>query len=306
MNRKLKNTLALLAVFILILIAGGVYTFVVQKGKIDDRDKKIKTLKAKAEDPETLKRQLENVKKRAAELDSVLALRKFNIPKSLTQTRFYDFVNNVTRNYSQYSHVNMEYVNYFKTDNFQYYEYKITGKATFNDLYKLIYAIEQSKELKKIKSVKMNNFVEVDEESIPHYLVSFTILTDVYFSDNDRFATSKIKENRLKANPIYDIFYPLIRNEIPPNTEHLLDVQAAELLALIPDGAYIADADGNTYLLWEGDQVYLGYLTKIDYDKNEVHFILNKGGIIEKVTLTLDNTNDNKDNKEQKPKSDKK
>ena len=40
--------------------------------------------------------------------------------------------------------------------------------------------------------------------------------------------------------------------------------------------------------MWEGDQVYLGYLTEIDYDKNEVHFVLNKGGIIEKVTLELD------------------
>ena len=83
-------------------------------------------------------------------------------------------------------------------------------------------------------------------------------------------------------------FYPLIRNEIPPNIDDLLDVQAAQLLALIPEGAFIADSKGVTYLLWEGDQVYLGYLTEIDYDKNEVHFVLNKGGIIEKVTLELD------------------
>jgi hypothetical protein len=40
-------------------------------------------------------------------------------------------------------------------------------------------------------------------------------------------------------------------------------------------------------LVWEGEQVYLGYLTKIDYDNNSVSFILNKGGIIEKVTLEL-------------------
>jgi hypothetical protein len=32
----------------------------------------------------------------------------------------------------------------------------------------------------------------------------------------------------------------------------------------------------------------LGYLTKIDYDNNTVDFILNKGGIIEKVTLELE------------------
>jgi len=80
----------------------------------------------------------------------------------------------------------------------------------------------------------------------------------------------------------------LIRNEIPPNVDELLDVQGAKLLALIPEGAFVADTKGNTYLVWEGEQVYLGYLTKIDYDNNSVSFILNKGGIIEKVTLELE------------------
>ena len=97
-----------------------------------------------------------------------------------------------------------------------------------------------------------------------------------------------MKENRLRPNPLYDVFYPLIRNEIPPNTNNLLDVQTAQLLALIPEGAFLSDANGTTYLLWEGDPVYLGYLTKIDYENNKVSFILNKGGIIEKVDLLLE------------------
>lgn len=300
MDRKLKNTLVLIIILVLLIAAGGVYSFVIQKGKIKDRDEKIKELKVRAENPENLMKQLESVKKQAAELDSILALRKFNIPKNLAQTRFFDFVNKVSRNFTPFTHVDIQYKNLLNNKNFHNYLYKLSGKASFNDLYKLIYAIERSKELKKIESVNMNNIVEVDDDEIPHYLVSFSMKVSVYFSDNDRFSTSKIKENRLKANPIYNVFYPLIRKEIPPNTEHLLDVQSAELLALIPDGAYLADAQGNAYLLWEGDKVYLGYLTKIDYDKNEVHFILNKGGIIEKVILTLEKEND------QKSKSDKK
>ena len=42
------------------------------------------------------------------------------------------------------------------------------------------------------------------------------------------------------------------------------------------------------YMLWEGDEVYLGYLTKINYENNTVAFVLNKGGIIEKVQLQLE------------------
>ena len=70
-----------------------------------------------------------------------------------------------------------------------------------------------------------------------------------------------------------------------------MDVQNATLLALIPDGAFIADGQGTTYLLWEGDQVYLGYLTEIDFNNNTVKFILNKGGIIDKVELSLEKEN---------------
>ncbi len=110
----------------------------------------------------------------------------------------------------------------------------------------------------------------------------------VYFSNDSRFAPEELVENDLRTGPIYDAFYPLIRNEIPPNIDGLLDVQGSKLLALIPEGAFIADSKGDTYLIWEGEQVYLGYLTQIDYEENAVSFILNKGGIIEKITLELD------------------
>jgi hypothetical protein len=168
------------------------------------------------------------------------------------------------------------------------YEYKITGGGYFNDVYKLIYAIEQSKELKKVTYLSLGNLIRTDTEGLPLFLVSFEMNAQVYYSSDNRFAPADFVENNLSTGPIYDAFYPLIRNEIPPNLDELLDVQGAKLLALIPEGAFIADTKGNTFLVWEGEQVYLGYLTMIDYNSSTVNFILNKGGIIEKVTLDLD------------------
>ena len=100
----------------------------------------------------------------------------------------------------------------------------------------------------------MTNNVKVDSDGIPHYLVTYKFNASVYYSDDNRFYVSDLKENAIVPNPAYDFFYPLIRNEIPPNNDKLLDVQSAQLLALIPDGAFLVDASGNTYLLWEGDQ----------------------------------------------------
>lgn len=288
MNKKLRSTLVLLALLLVILIAGGSYLYFVQNKDLDKKRDKLKELQAKALDPQELLSQYQALLVKSNQLDSILANREFNIPQNLSSIKFYNFVNNVTNGFSDKAQVNIEYVEQKQEKEFFYHEYKLTGFGFFNEVYNLIFAIEHSKELKKVTNVSLGNLVQTKENEIPVYLVSFTINAKTYFSSDNRFAPASFVENSLGAPTLYDAFYPLIRNEIPPNVDELLDVQGATLLALIPEGAFVADSRGNTYLIWEGEQVYLGYLTKIDYQNSRVSFILNKGGIIEKVDLELD------------------
>jgi len=288
MNKKLRSTLVLLALLLVILIAGGSYLYFIQNKDLDKKRDKLKELQAKALDPQELLSQYQALLVKSNQLDSILANREFNIPQNLSSIKFYNFVNNVTNGFSDKAQVNIEYVEQKQEKEFFYHEYKLTGFGFFNEVYNLIFAIEHSKELKKVTNVSLGNLVQTKENEIPVYLVSFTINAKTYFSSDNRFAPASFVENSLGAPTLYDAFYPLIRNEIPPNVDELLDVQGATLLALIPEGAFVADSRGNTYLIWEGEQVYLGYLTKIDYQNSRVIFILNKGGIIEKVDLELD------------------
>ena len=288
MNRKLKNTIILAVIFVLVLIGGSLFSFAYQKGEIKAKNTALKELQINQFDTQTLLQQLADLQKRSAELDSILSMRKYNIPANIPQTHFYDFINKVSFNFSPQSFVDILYENSNTLPNYNYYNYVLKGIADFNDLYSLIFAIEQSKQLKKIPYISMINFVKIDDQGMPRFLVNYKMRVKVYFGDNDRFTTDRIIENKLKPNPLYDLFYPLIRNEIPPNMDRLMDVQTGRLLALIPDGAFLTDASNQTFLLWEGDEVYLGYLTEINYDYNEVHFILNKGGIIEKVVLSIE------------------
>jgi len=287
MNKKLISTLSVLALLIIILVAGGIYIFVVQQGDLSERQEKLVELNKNVYDPVELENRYQELQRKSAELDSILANRKFNIPQNVNSIKFYNFVNDIVGNFPNETTVNIEYIGQVPDKEFFYHEYKLTGGGNYNDVYKMIYAIEQSKELKKIGTLSFTNLVKTDDE-VPLFLVNFELIAKVYFSNDTRFAPAEFVENNLSTGPIYDAFYPLIRNEIPPNVDNLLDVQGARLLALIPEGAFVADNKGNTYLVWEGEQVYLGYLTKIDYDNNTVSFILNKGGIIEQVTLQLD------------------
>lgn len=293
MNKKLRSTLGLVALLIIILAVGGIYLFMFQRGAINERQEKLNELNANVFDPEELIKRYQSLEKRSAELDSILSARTFNIPQNVSSIKFFNFINNIVSNFSSYTQVNVEYLDQVKDKEFFVHQYKLSGSGYFNEVYSLIYAIEQSKELKKINKLKLGNLIRTDKDGVPLFLVSFDMNAQIYYSSDNRFAPAVSQENNLASGPLYDAFYPLIRNEIPPNVDNLLDVQGAKLLALIPEGAFVADTKGNTYLVWEGEQVYLGYLTKIDYDNNTVSFILNKGGIIEKVTLELEKTSKN-------------
>jgi hypothetical protein len=56
---------------------------------------------------------------------------------------------------------------------------------------------------------------------------------------------------------------------------------------VIPGKAFVADQKGRIVTLEEGDEVYLGYVTRIDPEKGAVEFMLNKGGIIERAELRI-------------------
>lgn len=291
MDRKLKNTVGLLALFFMVAMIGIIYNYFVLQDEIDEKAQKVEELNKNAFDTEDLLRQLRSLKRKEAGLDSILALRKYNIPPDVPQSKFYDFINKLTFSFSSLSYVNVEYEEVKSLPNYNFYTYRVSGIAYYNEFFSLLYAIEQSKELKKVIQCSIDDNVSVDKEGVPHFKVSFTLTVTTYYSNTDRFASAKFVENNLRPNTQYDIFYPLIREQIPPNVDERLDVQTAQLLALIPDGAFLTDASGRSYVLWEGDQVYLGYLTQIDYNSNLVHFVLNKGGIIEKVTLELSTEN---------------
>lgn len=296
MNRKIKSTLGLVGLLIFILLAGGIYMFLIQHEQIKDKRTQLAKLEANHYDTDQLNRALKKATVKADVIDSILASRKFNVPQNLSSINFFNFVNKISADFSDNTKINIEYTGIHTAKEFYYYEYKISGIGTFNNLFQLVYATEHSKELKKVSTITLTNLITTDKDGMPQFLISFNLNAYIYYANNDRFSTKNFVENNLNTKPVYDLFYPLIRNDIPPNVNNLLNVQGAKLLALIPEGAFLADSKGDTYLLWEGQQVYLGYLTKIDYEHNTVNFILNKGGIIEKINLSLqkDGINKNK------------
>jgi hypothetical protein len=298
MNKKLRSTLILLVFLILILaVSIGYYSFVLGK-ELKEKSAKLNELSSKIIDEAELSLRLENLKRKSAEIDSILANKRFFVYSDLTPTYFFEFSNKVARSFSSESQINVEYLQQTSEGEFQTHNYKVSGFGLFNEVFGFLQAVEKSKSLKKIKSLSLGTIVNVDKRGVPVYHTNFDVEVKSYFTADKNFAPSQPIPDSMNKKDLYNFLYPLIRTEIPPNIYDLLDVQDARLLALLPDGAFISDNKGNTYLLSEGEEVYLGYLTKIDYNNNMVSFVLNKGGIIEKINLFLETSEISKNKKE--------
>ena len=287
MKQNNNTLIALVIVFLFISIAGSTYCFYLQKRQINNTVATLEQLKNNYADLSRINLKINAAEKKATVVDSILFSGKFTIPSNISQSKFYNFIDTWSGDHALYTFTNTEYQNKGMEKGFNYYLFKVSGSGSFDRVYGLIYAIEHSKDFMKIETAELLNNTIVDARGIPHYIVKFTLQVKEYYSQSDQYAAVNYVENNLNAPWIYDAFYPLVRNEIRPNTEHLPDVQGATLVSLVPQGAFIVDTDGNTTLMEKGDPVYLGNLMDIDYENETVTFILNKGGIIEFETLKL-------------------
>ena len=288
MHPKIKNSIIIGIIFIVITAAGGYYTLSVQKKELDKKEVKLNELMSTYSSPEIIQAKFAEVENRVAVIDSLLFTGKLLIPKNLTQSKFFDFVDYYSGDKTISTYTSTVFVSRETENGFNYYKYKVFGIDSYINVFNLIYAIEHSKELKKIISAELSATNLVNKQGGARYFVKFDLEVRVYFSSNDQFAAENYKENDLVARTINDAFYPLVKTAtIIPKRGDLSDVQDASLISLVPQGAFIIDSDGNTKLMQKGDEVYMGYLTDIDYDKQTVTFVLNKGGMIEYQTMKL-------------------
>ena len=287
MKRKSKTLIVLIVIFAVITIAAGVYSWAIQAKRLKETNKQLVSLRADYANIAALDFQLKKLESRAAVVDSLLFSGVFTLPQNLRQSAFYKFIDSYSGDRDLNTFTNTEYVDRGTESGFHYYTYRVSGVGTFDAVYELVYALEHSKELKKIQSADVGSMTDVESKGTTRYLVKFNLEVRVYFSESDQYAALINQENNLNVENIHNAFYPLIRTEIKRNTSNLPDVQKATLLSLVPQGAYVIDSKGNTLLLKKGDLVYLGYLDNIDYENGTISFMLNKGGVVEELVLYL-------------------
>ena len=167
--------------------------------------------------------------------------------------------------------------------------YQLKGKGSYRNINKFIHYLENSKPLYKIESLDLSRpagsqTLSGDIDVTLKFKGIFSIGGKLQKSEDEDMYALKDAAYSTRYNP----FKPFVLNKLPPNTENLLIVERAKVIAILKGLAYIQHQDGRMLTMRVGDRVYLGILEKIDLKKGEVVFAMNRGGIFDRVNLRLD------------------
>lgn len=286
----LRNSIVLAILLVIFSGAGGTYVYWHQKKEIKRIEQERKELHAQLGDVQNLYVRFEELTRQVQTLNDSWKMRPKTIPSLESATNTHDYINQIL-SLSPELDLNVQTQEKVEQNGCGYIRYHLTGLGSFHSAHRFFQFLEYGPRLMKLTNVDMREVHKLDEKrgEIIH-TVQFDTDLLAYYSEQAAFKDpvqlpqlADIKVIDMKTDP----FRSLVNPEIPPNVYDLPDVEKSTLLAITKDRAFISDQHGELVMLQEGDEVYLGYVSKIMPERRQVLFILNKGGLLERFVLTV-------------------
>lgn len=288
MSYKIRNSIVLGALLLLIV---GVGTYMrafhlPKKESVIDAD--IKRIDEELSNTPNLLHEYNSLSTAVAETKKRWESRSKEIPPEDNTGKTYAYFSSLIEK-SGGLKLNMVYQGLQAKDNYGYNAYNLRGEGRFSNLYKFLWHIENGRKLFKIGALTMKG-IEVpltDKDRPGELVVTFEMTVHAFFAAIPELSkpnTSKEEEpTYLGSNP----FDPVITANLPPNKNNLVEIERSDLKAVIPGRAFVLDQNQQFRILETGDEVYLGYVTRISSEQGKIECTLNKGGIIENVELKI-------------------
>ncbi len=287
MNYKKRNIIVLSIFVLLISLVGVYFNFFYFPQKIHDANTKIQVLDQKIAALQGIVEEIAHVKTLLEEQKHKLSRLDKQLTASGSPAETYHYINTILK-YSGVLELDLLYQSSDQTENYRYDVYKIKGEGFFPTIHKFIWYLERGPQIYKIKRLSLRGVENREIDSTRTYMVvPFEMELWALFTEIEDVPRIRRTLRRVRASYVRNPFIPFIYRNLPMNSEGLLEVERATLKGILPGRAFIEDHSGQVHVMQEGDKVYLGYVSKIDAEDNQVVFILNKGGIVERFTLKL-------------------
>jgi len=295
-------------------MGGGVYaTYFVQPEEMERLEKAERVARMKQAEMAALVAEMSDSESRANDVVSRWNARYKIVPRTLGSEDVIRFLNDHSG--KGFDPFNISFAGLQESSDHNRYDFNIEGRGDFESVYRLIWAIENNHQLYRVENLELNHIDLLSDDpqtgqkrldmvvrfsfSLSAYFGGAVGLSAAdasegaprsqYFSDADMsVALQHVPDEVLPSrDPGLNPFQPLIMENIPPNTYNLVNMESAELISIVGIEAIIKWEESE-YRLGVGDPVYLGQVISVDPQKGRVIASLNKGGILERVELTME------------------
>jgi hypothetical protein len=296
MNSTFLNSV-ILTVFALVLVGAGHYaTDVHQPRTLEQIEDQIKLARLQQAEVEQLLMEQAASAELAEDVLRKWKARYKYLPETLNTAEMVLYLESLTSYGFEQFDVSLAGVT--NAGSHSYYTFKVQATAFFDSFYKFIWHIENNREFYRIERLNMSHKAVYKENRATERLRRMDMVTasfnlHAYFAGAEGISASDedlmpVPEELLpRKSAAHNSFYPIVRTDLPPNDENLLDLEKSVLVSIIGDRA-IFDWEDRQYILAEGDRIYLGQIVKVDPKMALVRARLNKGGMVDMIDVRLD------------------
>jgi hypothetical protein len=313
-------TIMVSALLLLVVGLGSYVTFYRQPAELERLEKAEKAAKMKQAKLEELFTEYTDSKTKARQVMSKWKSRYKVVPDSLTSPQVVGYLNDLTKNGFETFDISIQGVE--QTEAYRYHAMRVTGRGYFANLYRFIWEIENNRRFYSVRDLNLNHIdllTEADAEQKEEeeggerkklqVMVSFNMTINAYFGGPEGLSSSgsnwrpvsaegdsKPTSSSLPpvpskvladADPNINPFFPVIMDQLPPNTRGLVNLDKANLVSIVGGKAVFKNQNGELKRLSVGDDVYLGQITNVNASKGTVRAVVNRGGIIDDVEVSL-------------------
>ncbi len=284
MSFKLRNTIVLGVLFLLITGGGFVYWFFIQPKQLDAAVTDIRRLETELQQLPGLIESVKLLTEQYFEVKRKYDSRSKEIPPTDITSQTYAYMSQGI-DQAGFLKFNMIYSGSTDRENWGYNSYLLQdGEAQFSNLYKFVYFLENGKRLYKIHALNLTQQEGIDEETkeVKKWIL-FSMEIHGYYTRVQELSASLAAKSLLVPRAPFDPFNPLVLQQISSQAPiGVIDADNLEVKAVLPGKAFVLSG-GELIVLHLGDRVWRGHVSRILPQESKVVFMLDEGGIIRRV-----------------------
>jgi hypothetical protein len=286
---KVRNTLALAAVWLVIFLIGMFLWAMWQPRQINKINKETQAINKQLEDLPGLEDDVKRLTAQFQDIKRRYDSRSKEIPQFDISSQTYGYMSQGIDE-AGFLKFDMKFIGTNEKISWGYNSYKLDqGEAQFENLFKFVYFLENGRRLYKIASVKLEQKETIDQDTkeVTKW-IAFDMEIHAFFVRNvPELGTSLAAQSLTMIPSPYDPFHNMITQTLalePPPGE--INADLAVVKAVLPGKAFVL-TDKGLMVLHIGDKVWRGYVTRVSPAESAVEFTLDEGGVVRKLTKKI-------------------